>query len=61
MHICMFFFTFCAFYTSYCLASCVPPQPQHTNVCFWYLPPGIRYMEDKEEKKKRLHKVGLLR
>uniref|UniRef100_A0AAQ5ZXV7 Glutamate decarboxylase 2 n=1 Tax=Amphiprion ocellaris TaxID=80972 RepID=A0AAQ5ZXV7_AMPOC len=33
-------------------------QPQHTNVCFWYLPPGIRYMEDKEEKKKHLHKVA---
>uniref|UniRef100_A0A7N6AVM8 Glutamate decarboxylase 2 n=1 Tax=Anabas testudineus TaxID=64144 RepID=A0A7N6AVM8_ANATE len=30
----------------------------HTNVCFWYLPPGIRYMEDKEEKKKHLHKVA---
>uniref|UniRef100_A0A8C6PGW2 Glutamate decarboxylase 2 n=1 Tax=Nothobranchius furzeri TaxID=105023 RepID=A0A8C6PGW2_NOTFU len=37
---------------------CVFPQPQHTNVCFWYLPPGIRYMEDKEEQKKRLHKVA---
>lgn len=35
----------------------VPTQPQHTNVCFWYLPPGIRYMEDKEERKKHLHKV----
>uniref|UniRef100_A0A8C8H7T3 Glutamate decarboxylase 2 n=1 Tax=Oncorhynchus tshawytscha TaxID=74940 RepID=A0A8C8H7T3_ONCTS len=33
-------------------------HPQHTNVCFWYLPPGMRYMEDKEEKKKRLHKVA---
>uniref|UniRef100_A0A8C6PF45 Glutamate decarboxylase 2 n=1 Tax=Nothobranchius furzeri TaxID=105023 RepID=A0A8C6PF45_NOTFU len=33
-------------------------KPQHTNVCFWYLPPGIRYMEDKEEQKKRLHKVA---
>ena len=33
------------------------PQPQHTNVCFWYLPPGMRFLEDKEEKKKRLHKV----
>ncbi|XP_019740352.1 glutamate decarboxylase 2 [Hippocampus comes] len=33
-------------------------KPQHTNVCFWYLPPGMRYMDDKEEKKKRLHKVA---
>ncbi|XP_004081223.3 glutamate decarboxylase 2 [Oryzias latipes] len=33
-------------------------KPQHTNVCFWYLPPGMRYIEDKDEKKKRLHKVA---
>ncbi|XP_029102134.1 glutamate decarboxylase 2 isoform X2 [Scleropages formosus] len=33
-------------------------KPQHTNVCFWYLPPGIRYLEDKEEKMRRLHKVA---
>uniref|UniRef100_A0A8C1K2P5 Glutamate decarboxylase 2 n=1 Tax=Cyprinus carpio TaxID=7962 RepID=A0A8C1K2P5_CYPCA len=33
-------------------------QPQHTNVCFWYLPPGVRYLEDKVEKMKRLHKVA---
>uniref|UniRef100_A0AAY4A2Q6 Glutamate decarboxylase 2 n=1 Tax=Denticeps clupeoides TaxID=299321 RepID=A0AAY4A2Q6_9TELE len=33
-------------------------KPQHTNVCFWYLPPGVRYMEDKVERMKRLHKVA---
>ncbi|KAI1902250.1 hypothetical protein AGOR_G00042770 [Albula goreensis] len=33
-------------------------KPQHTNVCFWYLPPGIRYLEDKEERRRRLHKVA---
>uniref|UniRef100_A0AAQ4Q926 Glutamate decarboxylase 2 n=1 Tax=Gasterosteus aculeatus aculeatus TaxID=481459 RepID=A0AAQ4Q926_GASAC len=33
-------------------------KPQHTNVCFWYLPPGIRYMQDKEERKKHLSKVA---
>uniref|UniRef100_A0A672NPP4 Glutamate decarboxylase 2 n=1 Tax=Sinocyclocheilus grahami TaxID=75366 RepID=A0A672NPP4_SINGR len=33
-------------------------KPQHTNVCFWYLPPGVRYLEDKVEKMKRLHKVA---
>ncbi|KAK3551695.1 hypothetical protein QTP70_022558 [Hemibagrus guttatus] len=32
--------------------------PQHTNVCFWYLPPSLRYVEDKVEKMKRLHKVA---
>ena len=37
---------------------CVSLQPQHTNVCFWYLPPGLRYVEDKVEKMKRLHKVS---
>lgn len=36
-------------------------QPQHTNVCFWYLPPGVRYLEDKVEKMKRLHKVRKIR
>ncbi|KAJ8278098.1 hypothetical protein GJAV_G00083800 [Gymnothorax javanicus] len=33
-------------------------KPQHTNVCFWYLPPGVRCLEDKEERQKRLHKVA---
>ncbi|XP_035386936.1 glutamate decarboxylase 2 [Electrophorus electricus] len=33
-------------------------KPQHTNVCFWYLPPGLRYLDDKVEKMKRLHKVA---
>ncbi|KAA0704948.1 Glutamate decarboxylase 2 [Triplophysa tibetana] len=33
-------------------------KPQHTNVCFWYLPPGVRCLEDKVEKMKRLHKVA---
>ncbi|KAJ8272614.1 hypothetical protein GJAV_G00091300 [Gymnothorax javanicus] len=33
-------------------------KPEHTNVCFWYLPPGVRYLEDKEEKRRRLHEVA---
>ncbi|KAJ8396804.1 hypothetical protein AAFF_G00014030 [Aldrovandia affinis] len=33
-------------------------KPQHTNVCFWYLPPSVRYLEDKDERKQRLHKVA---
>lgn len=32
-------------------------QPQHTNVCFWYLPPSVRALPDGEEKRERLHKV----
>uniref|UniRef100_A0A8C7L073 Glutamate decarboxylase 1 n=2 Tax=Oncorhynchus kisutch TaxID=8019 RepID=A0A8C7L073_ONCKI len=33
-------------------------EPQHTNVCFWYLPPGIRDMPDGQERRDRLHKVA---
>uniref|UniRef100_A0A673ZVJ8 Glutamate decarboxylase 1 n=1 Tax=Salmo trutta TaxID=8032 RepID=A0A673ZVJ8_SALTR len=33
-------------------------KPQHTNVCFWYLPPGIRDMPDGQERRDRLHKVA---
>ncbi|XP_039609846.1 glutamate decarboxylase 2 [Polypterus senegalus] len=33
-------------------------KPQHTNVCFWYIPPSLRYVEDKDERMKRLHKVA---
>uniref|UniRef100_A0A674BZ73 Glutamate decarboxylase 1 n=1 Tax=Salmo trutta TaxID=8032 RepID=A0A674BZ73_SALTR len=33
-------------------------EPQHTNVCFWYLPPGIRDMPDGQEKREKLHKVA---
>lgn len=56
-YVCMFFHRFIpnSLFLYVCL--CVFAQPQHTNVCFWYLPPGIRYMEDKEERKKHLHKV----
>lgn len=32
-------------------------QPQHTNVCFWYIPPSLRGLPDGDERKKRLHKV----
>uniref|UniRef100_A0A8C5CR97 Glutamate decarboxylase 2 n=1 Tax=Gadus morhua TaxID=8049 RepID=A0A8C5CR97_GADMO len=41
-----------------CVCLCLCSQPQHTNVCFWYLPPGMRHIVDKEEKNKRLHKVA---
>ncbi|KAF4788489.1 Glutamate decarboxylase 2 [Turdus rufiventris] len=32
--------------------------PQHTNVCFWYIPPSLRGMEDSEERTSRLMKVA---
>lgn len=32
-------------------------QPQHTNVCFWYIPPSLRGLPDGDERRKRLHKV----
>ncbi|PKU40640.1 hypothetical protein llap_9061 [Limosa lapponica baueri] len=33
-------------------------KPQHTNVCFWYIPPSLRSMEDNEERMSRLMKVA---
>ncbi|KPP68148.1 glutamate decarboxylase 1-like [Scleropages formosus] len=33
-------------------------EPQHTNVCFWYLPPSLRGMPDCPERRERLHKVA---
>ncbi|RXN07155.1 glutamate decarboxylase 1 [Labeo rohita] len=33
-------------------------EPQHTNVCFWYIPPSLRLLPDGEEKRQRLHKVA---
>uniref|UniRef100_A0A8D3D3W4 Glutamate decarboxylase 1 n=1 Tax=Scophthalmus maximus TaxID=52904 RepID=A0A8D3D3W4_SCOMX len=33
-------------------------EPQHTNVCFWYLPLGLRGLPDGEERRERLHKVA---
>ncbi|XP_071591094.1 glutamate decarboxylase 2 isoform X1 [Heliangelus exortis] len=33
-------------------------KPQHTNVCFWYIPPSLRGMEDNEERTSRLMKVA---
>ncbi|XP_042187837.1 glutamate decarboxylase 2 [Callorhinchus milii] len=33
-------------------------KPQHTNVCFWYVPPSVRYIQDKEERRNLLMKVA---
>uniref|UniRef100_A0A8C2J9L6 Glutamate decarboxylase 1 n=1 Tax=Cyprinus carpio TaxID=7962 RepID=A0A8C2J9L6_CYPCA len=33
-------------------------EPQHTNVCFWYIPPNLRLLPDGEEKRQRLHRVA---
>ena len=32
-------------------------QPQHTNVCFWYVPPSLRVLDTDEERLSRLSKV----
>uniref|UniRef100_A0A8C7XH16 Glutamate decarboxylase 1b n=1 Tax=Oryzias sinensis TaxID=183150 RepID=A0A8C7XH16_9TELE len=32
--------------------------PQHTNVCFWYIPPSLRGMSDSEERREKLHRVA---
>lgn len=49
-----------AFFLSALITNVVPIfsyQPQHTNVCFWYLPPSLRGLPDGEERRERLHKV----
>uniref|UniRef100_A0A672J3M7 Glutamate decarboxylase 1 n=1 Tax=Salarias fasciatus TaxID=181472 RepID=A0A672J3M7_SALFA len=33
-------------------------EPQHTNVCFWYIPPSLRGLPDGAERRERLHKVA---
>uniref|UniRef100_A0A3B5LKQ5 Glutamate decarboxylase 1b n=1 Tax=Xiphophorus couchianus TaxID=32473 RepID=A0A3B5LKQ5_9TELE len=32
--------------------------PQHTNVCFWYIPPSLRGMPDSNEWREKLHRVA---
>ncbi|XP_033624948.1 glutamate decarboxylase 1-like isoform X2 [Asterias rubens] len=36
----------------------VHEKPEYTNVCFWYIPPSLRSMEEGTEKQLRLHKVA---
>ncbi|KAF4023195.1 hypothetical protein G4228_015132 [Cervus hanglu yarkandensis] len=33
-------------------------KPQHTNVCFWYVPPSLRVLDNNEERLSRLSKVA---
>uniref|UniRef100_A0A8C6V969 Glutamate decarboxylase 1 n=1 Tax=Naja naja TaxID=35670 RepID=A0A8C6V969_NAJNA len=33
-------------------------EPEHTNVCFWYIPPSLRGMPDSEERREKLHRVA---
>uniref|UniRef100_A0AAQ5X9M7 Glutamate decarboxylase 1b n=1 Tax=Amphiprion ocellaris TaxID=80972 RepID=A0AAQ5X9M7_AMPOC len=40
----------------HCVYFCV--QPQHTNVCFWYIPPSLRGMPDGDERREKLHRVA---
>lgn len=40
--------------------ACVCVQPQHTNVCFWYIPPSLRGMPDGDERREKLHRVSHL-
>uniref|UniRef100_A0A4W6C391 Glutamate decarboxylase 1b n=1 Tax=Lates calcarifer TaxID=8187 RepID=A0A4W6C391_LATCA len=32
--------------------------PQHTNVCFWYIPPSLRGMPHGDERREKLHRVA---
>uniref|UniRef100_A0A8B9G242 Glutamate decarboxylase 1 n=1 Tax=Amazona collaria TaxID=241587 RepID=A0A8B9G242_9PSIT len=33
-------------------------EPEHTNVCFWYIPPSLRGMPDSDERREKLHRVA---
>ncbi|XP_053546057.1 glutamate decarboxylase 1 isoform X1 [Bombina bombina] len=33
-------------------------EPEHTNVCFWYIPPSLRGMPNCEERQEKLHRVA---
>uniref|UniRef100_A0A8C5R987 Glutamate decarboxylase 1 n=1 Tax=Leptobrachium leishanense TaxID=445787 RepID=A0A8C5R987_9ANUR len=33
-------------------------EPEHTNVCFWYIPPSLRGMPNSDERQQKLHKVA---
>uniref|UniRef100_A0A8C2D1L5 Glutamate decarboxylase 1b n=1 Tax=Cyprinus carpio TaxID=7962 RepID=A0A8C2D1L5_CYPCA len=33
-------------------------QPQHTNVCFWYIPPSLRGMPHGDKRREKLHMVA---
>uniref|UniRef100_A0A3Q2XVU2 Glutamate decarboxylase 3 n=1 Tax=Hippocampus comes TaxID=109280 RepID=A0A3Q2XVU2_HIPCM len=33
-------------------------QPEHSNVCFWYIPPSLRGMPPGTDRDKRLHQVA---
>lgn len=36
----------------------VIPEPECTNICFWYIPPSLRNMERNDEFTAKLHMVG---
>lgn len=37
----------------------VVPEPQFTNICFWYVPPSLRHMSSSsKEYKEKLHQVA---
>ncbi|XP_042202548.1 glutamate decarboxylase 1-like [Callorhinchus milii] len=33
-------------------------KPEHTNVCFWYIPPSLRGMPENTERNKKLHQIA---
>lgn len=36
----------------------VLPQPECTNICFWYVPPSLRSIQDEAEFHARIHKIA---
>jgi len=33
-------------------------EPEHTNVCFWYIPQSLRGIPDSPERREKLHRVA---
>ncbi|XP_068101644.1 glutamate decarboxylase 1 isoform X2 [Hyperolius riggenbachi] len=33
-------------------------EPEHTNVCFWYIPPSLQSMPHSDERQEKLHRVA---
>jgi hypothetical protein len=44
-----------------CLFDCLLEflQPEHTNVCFWYIPQSLRGVPDSPERREKLHRVRM--
>lgn len=49
----------CPIYCTLQAVTCSLVQPEYANVCFWYIPPSLRRMEDGPEFWQKLHHVSV--